>query len=102
MKVELAYSMFDRLRGLLGRREYPDLLLLSPCNDIHTFGMRRSIDVAFLASDGTVLEAYRQVGRRRRVRCKRAASTLERVAEDAPWFEQGDRVDLKQLIRDSQ
>ena len=101
MKVEIACSVFDRLRGLLGRREYPDLLLLSPCNDIHTFGMRRSIDVAFLSSDGTVLEAYRQVGRRRRLRCKRASSTLERVSREEPWFQRGDRVDLKQLVQDS-
>lgn len=100
MKVEIACSVFSRLRGLLGRRDYPDLLLLTPCNDIHTFGMRRPIDVAFIASDGTVVESYRWLGARRRVRCKRATSTLERIAESGPWFERGDRVELKRLVRE--
>lgn len=98
MRVEIACSMFSRLRGLLCRKEYPDLLLLTPCNDIHTFGMRREVDVAFIASDGTVLESHRSLGACRRVRCKNASSTLERIAEDSPWFEQGDCVELKRLV----
>ena len=101
MRVEIACSVFSRLRGLLCRKEYPELLLLTPCNDIHTFGMHQPIDVAFIARDGTVLESHRSLGARRRLRCKRATSTLERIAEDTPWFEQGDRVDLKALVRKS-
>ena len=101
MKVEIAYSTISRLRGLLGRKECPDALLLTRCNDIHTFGMRHAIDVAFLAADGTVLEVYRGLGARCRVRCKQADSTLERLAEDTPWFERGDRVDLKRLVQES-
>lgn len=101
MKVEIARSVFSRLRGLLGRRNYPDLLVLTPCNDIHTFGMRSSIDVAFIDSQGTVIEAYRRLGRCRRVRCSRAESTLERIAADSPWFEQGEHVELKYLVKES-
>ena len=101
MRIEIACSVFSRLRGLLWRRDYPDLLLLAPCNDIHTFGMRHPIDVAFISSDGVVLESHRALGIRRRARCKRASSTLERIAESTPWFEQGDRVELKRLIHES-
>lgn len=101
MRIEIASSLLGRMRGMLARRDYPDLLLLTPCNDIHTFGMRRAIDVAFLSRDGVVLETRRSLAPRRRARCKRATSTLERIAADAPWFEQGDRIDLKRLVRES-
>lgn len=101
MRIEIASSLLGRMRGMLARRDYPDLLLLTPCNDIHTFGMRYAIDVAFLSRDGVVLETRRSLAPRRRARCKRAASTLERIAADAPWFEQGDHIDLKRLVRES-
>ena len=95
MKVELACSLTERLRGLLCRKEYPDILLLVPCNDVHTFGMRQSIDVAFASSRGLILESHRNVGANRRLRCKAASITLERIASRARWFEQGDRLELK-------
>ena len=99
MKVEIASSVLSRLRGLLGRKECPDLLLLTPCNDVHTFGMNRAIDVAFIAADGLVLESHREVGACRRLRCRPATAALERIAAEAPWFEQGDRIELKELVR---
>ena len=101
MKVEIASSILSRLRGLLGRKECPDLLVLTPCNDVHTFGMSRAIDVAFIAADGLVLESHRAVGACRRLRCRPATATLERIAIEAPWFERGDRVELKELVRES-
>ena len=101
MKVEIACTIFGRLRGLIGRREFDGVLLLTPCNDVHTFGMSRAIDVAFIAADGLVLESHREVGACRRLRCRPATATLERIAVEAPWFERGDRVELKELVRDS-
>lgn len=72
----------------------PDALLLAPCRDVHTFGMRKPIDVAFVSADGIVLSSYRAVGRRRRLRCERAAVTLERFASNEPWLRQGDHLTL--------
>lgn len=97
MKVEIACSIFSRLRGLLGRDDYSGTLLLTPCNDVHTFGMRRAIDIAFIAADGTVLQAHRAVGARRRFRCKPATATLERISTNTPWLTRGDHIDLKHL-----
>lgn len=101
MNIEIACSAFSRLRGLLGRNDYANVLLLTPCNDVHTFGMKSAIDVAFIASDGTVIESYRKVGKRRRIRCRPATATLERIAVDSAWLERGDRVELKRLVRES-
>lgn len=90
MRVEIASSLRSRLVGLLGRDALDGALMLAPCNDIHTFGMRRSIDVAFIGADGTVLESFRNVGANRRLRSRRAVATLERFAAHGDWLEPGD------------
>ncbi len=48
--VRLADTFIARLRGLLGRDrlEPREGLLISPCRDVHTCGMRFSIDIVFL------------------------------------------------------
>ena len=97
LNIVLACSAVSRLRGLLGRNNFDGVLLLSPCNDIHTFGMRRAVDVAFITSSGLVLEAHRNVGPCRRLRCKQATATLERFATQDDWYERGDCVELKQF-----
>ena len=92
MKVEFACSLRSRLRGLLGREKFDGLLVLAPCDDIHTVGMRRAIDVAFVSVDGVVLESHRNVPPNRRLRNRRAALTLERYSIEAAWYEPGDVV----------
>lgn len=100
METEIACSLKARMRGLLGRERFDGVLLLVPCNDIHTFGMHRAIDVAFVSAGGTVLESYRAVGARRRIRCRRAVATLERFASESPWFERGEKVVLKNCVNE--
>ena len=92
MRLEIACSLRARLRGLLGRETFDGVLLLVPCNDIHTFGMHRPLDIAFVARDGIVLESHRGVPPGRRLRNARAAATLERFATDTPWFNPGDAM----------
>jgi len=55
--LETANSLFARLKGLLGRSSLPTGhgLWLRPCNGIHTFGMRFSIDVVVFDSDLRVI-----------------------------------------------
>lgn len=55
-KVYIAEGFFNRLRGLMGKKEL-DLdtgLLIRPCNSVHTFFMRFSIDIAFMNKDNQV------------------------------------------------
>ncbi|WP_120002928.1 DUF192 domain-containing protein [Nesterenkonia muleiensis] len=51
--VPHAGTFFRRLRGLLFGG---DQLLLNPCASVHGIGLRRSLDVAYIAPDGKVLE----------------------------------------------
>lgn len=93
--IELLTSASERLRGLLFRRPDGVTRLLLPCNDVHTFGMRHPIDIAFADDRGRVLEVHRCVGARRRRRCRQAAMTAERFSRAEPWLEVGDVIGLE-------
>lgn len=56
--VVLAESIFDRMKGLLGRQglEEGEALWIRPCKSIHTIGMKFPIDVVFLDFDNRVIE----------------------------------------------
>lgn len=92
MNVVLACTLRQRLMGLHGHGALDGVLLLVPCNDIHTCGMCRPIDVAFVSAHGEVLESHRHVEPWRRLRNGRATATLERFSSDEAWFEPGDRI----------
>lgn len=89
---EVLSGVFERLRGLLARKPDDATRILVPCHDIHTFGMRHPIDIAFIGRDGTVLEVHRNVGRRRRIRRGDAAMVAERFAKEGEWLTQGDTI----------
>jgi len=83
------------MRGLLFAPESDDLMVLLPCHDIHTFGMRYAVDVAFLDGSGKVLQSRRDVLPNKRLRCSRAVAVVERRAIPREvWFEEGDRIAL--------
>ena len=57
LKLEVADTLWARLRGLMGRKQLPagEGLLLVPCPQIHTCFMRFNIDVIFCDKTGRVL-----------------------------------------------
>ena len=92
MELEVACTLRSRLLGLFGRSGFTGVLMLVPCHDIHTFGMRHSLDVAFVAADGTVIEAHRNVASRHRLKNREAVATLERFSTETRWFSPGDCI----------
>lgn len=57
-QIVLLDSWLSRLRGFLGRSE-PERgegLMLVPCQHVHTYGMRFSLDLIFLDRSGRVVE----------------------------------------------
>jgi len=82
-RVEEARTVLARLRGLLGRRELPEgeALRIEPCNSIHTFFMKFSIDAVFLGRDGTVLRALRGLRPWRATRIYPAAAMVVELPE---------------------
>jgi uncharacterized membrane protein (UPF0127 family) len=53
--AEIPSGRRGRRRGLLGRPSIDGALVLRPCRQVHTVGMRFAIDVAFCDRDGVVL-----------------------------------------------
>lgn len=53
--ADVARSRAARRRGLLGRDGVDGALVLEPCRQVHTIGMRFPIDVAWCDRDGWVV-----------------------------------------------
>ena len=62
-KCEIADNPFRRFMGLMFRKTLAQnqALLLEPCNQIHTFNMRFSIDVVNLSRDNRVISIFENV-----------------------------------------
>ncbi len=57
-RVLHARTAWQRLRGLIGRPrlEPGEGMLITPCNSVHTLGMRYAVDVVFLDREGRILK----------------------------------------------
>jgi len=62
-RVSWAGSSSERRRGLLGRNSLSsdEGVYLSPCEWLHTFGMRFPIDVAFISASGLILAVHHRL-----------------------------------------
>lgn len=62
-ELELASDSRSRNRGLLGRSELAmgSAMIIAPCNAVHTFFMRFTIDVVFADRQGRVVRICRQL-----------------------------------------
>ena len=58
-EVIVADTLFKRIKGLLGKKTFQQgqALIIEPCNSIHTFFMRFSIDVLFVDKENKVIAA---------------------------------------------
>jgi uncharacterized protein len=88
--IDEARSLWQRMRGLLGRRglERGEGLWIEPCSSIHMFFMRFAIDAIFTDRDGKVVRAVSRLepwrvavgGRGARAVLELPAGTIERSA----------------------
>lgn len=98
--VRVADTFRSRLKGLLGGGEMPDGegLWLSPCNSIHSFGMRYEFDAVFLDGASRVVGLYSRFRRNRISRIfwsargvlELPAGTIERSRTEV-----GDEIELQ-------
>ena len=93
--LRIAATFWQKAKGLLlaSPQSFSGTLLMPDCADVHTFGMRHRIDVAFADGAGVVVAVHRNVGSCRRLKHRRAVYALERFSlPDSPWLEEGDRL----------
>lgn len=98
----IADGAWARMRGLLGRSGLPDGtgMLLSPCNSIHTMGMRFPLDVIFLDRDQQVVRVVKSLKPNRFAlggRGAKSAVELQAGAVDLSQVEPGMRVSCQPL-----
>jgi hypothetical protein len=97
-RVELALTIRDRRRGLLGRSRLDEdaAMLLSPCMGVHTAGMPFSIDVIFVDRAGYAVRVVEALRPWRMAVSLRASSVIELSAGrlKAHRVEIGDRLRL--------
>jgi uncharacterized membrane protein (UPF0127 family) len=97
MEVILATSLWARLAGLLRKRccANGEVLLLTPCRSIHTFGMCCGVDVAFIDADAKVVFARRNILPAHLCSHPKAVAVLERRSDpDTTWPSAGERMYL--------
>ena len=96
--VELALTIKDRRRGLLGRRglDAEAALVLSPCLGVHTVGLPFAIDVVFIDRAGRAIHVVHELRPWRLAVSLRACAVIELAAgrlQTCP-VERGDRLCL--------
>lgn len=77
-----AKTFLARLRGLLGTKPLQDKegLLITPCNQVHTIGMRYPLDVVYLDKNGVVVKCVENLRPFRLSAARGARHTLELAA----------------------
>ena len=75
--TEVAVTRRLRARGLIGREDLEAILVLRPCRQVHTFGMRFPIDVVYADREGRVLKLVRAIRPWRASYCVGAKTALE-------------------------
>jgi len=78
--ADVATDRTARRRGLLGLDHYRRILVLKPARQIHTFGMRFAIDVAWCDASGMVLRTAQVLPNRVSAWVPRAHAVLEAEA----------------------
>lgn len=78
--ADVAADRCERRHGLLGLDRYRRILILKPARQIHTFGMRFPIDVAWCDRSGEVLRVAQVEPNRLSTWVFRAHSVLEAEA----------------------
>lgn len=98
MKVKLANKPHARIKGLLGTAQQElnfDALHIVPCRGVHTFGMKYSLDLAFLDGQNRVIACkYAVLPNRICLSPNGTRSVLERPASSCPWLKQGDHLSV--------
>ncbi len=98
-----AFDSQARRTGLLGRTGLPesDVLVIAPCNAVHTFRMKFPIDLLFVDRRGRVLKRVVALRRGRIATCLRAFAVIECAAHH-PGVAQtavGDVVAVTSIVR---
>ncbi len=103
--ADIADTPGARNRGLLPRTSLADGegLLITPCEGIHSFGMKFDFDAVFISHDKRVVKVRARMPRRRISLCLRAHSVIELPAgtAEATGTRPGDQLEFEKFEPES-
>ena len=81
-RIRTAFDSQSRRQGLLGRTglEAGEVLIIAPCNAVHTCFMRFPLDLAFVTRDGRIVKVREHVAPWRAAIAWRAYAVVEAAA----------------------
>lgn len=84
-RIAKADNPYTRLKGLMGRRELleGEGLLITPCNQVHTFHMQFDLDILFITKDMRIQSIITLCPGKVGPKIKEAACILEVAAGSA-------------------
>jgi uncharacterized membrane protein (UPF0127 family) len=87
--VETANNFYTRFKGLMGRKSLAksEAMLITKCNQVHTFNMRFTIDVIYLDKSMRVVRIDTIPPRKIGLYIKAASSVLEAAEGTASSFD---------------
>jgi hypothetical protein len=103
---KLAISPFERMKGLLGRKEMAEneILLFKNAPSIHTFFMPFPIDIIFLDENYKIINILKNVKRGKIINCFKSKYTIEAKANftEKARLKVGDKLNIKFLSKDGE
>ena len=87
MRIVIAQTFFERLLGLLapayraGTRAGGVVMVFPRCPSVHTWFMKRDLDIVFLDCSGAMLRVCWEVKPGRLIFCPGASLVIERVSD---------------------
>ena len=72
-----ANTFFKKLKGLMLKKEIKEIIVFKHCSSIHTFFMKRNIDIIFFDKNKKLLEVHKDIKKNKIIICKHAYYTIE-------------------------
>jgi len=96
-----ANTVISRMIGLLNRKSFGDVdgLLLSPCSQIHSFGMKFNFDAVYMDKDYKIVALYENVGKNKILPYNVAVKNVLELPEGSI---SGKKLELNDVLKISQ
>ena len=73
----IANTFFKKLLGLMFKKEINEYLVFYHCSSVHTFFMKKDIDILFFDKNKNLLSIHKNISKRHIVKERKAYYTVE-------------------------
>ena len=88
-------TFYNRLRGFMFTKNIDKALLFNRCNSIHTFFMKKNIDVIMCDDDNFILYYYRDLGKNKIILPRKGVKKVFETPDKYFDIKPGEKVVIK-------